>query len=76
MSDTIPEDWEVKTLGSVITLQRGFDLPHRNRREGSIPVVTSSGNNDTHDEAKVKAPGVVTGRYGTIGEVFFIIQDF
>jgi type I restriction enzyme S subunit len=27
-------------------------------------------------EAKVRAPGVVTGRYGTLGQVFFIEQDF
>ena len=26
--------------------------------------------------AKVKGPGVVTGRYGTLGEVFFIREDF
>jgi len=26
--------------------------------------------------AKASAPGVVTGRYGTIGEVFFIDQDY
>jgi type I restriction enzyme S subunit len=25
---------------------------------------------------KIKGPGVVTGRYGTIGEVFYISQDF
>jgi type I restriction enzyme S subunit len=29
-----------------------------------------------HDEAKVRAPGIVTGRYGTIGEVFFVREDF
>lgn len=29
-----------------------------------------------HDTAIVKGPGVVTGRYGTIGEVYFIECDF
>jgi type I restriction enzyme S subunit len=29
-----------------------------------------------HCEMKVKAPGVVTGRYGTIGKVFFVEDDF
>ena len=29
-----------------------------------------------HSEPKVKGPGVVTGRYGTIGKVHFIEQDF
>ncbi|MFM8444535.1 MAG: restriction endonuclease subunit S [Methylococcus sp.] len=72
----IPEDWSTNTLGKVATLQRGFDLPHRLRKPGTIPIVTSSGIEATHSEAKVKAPGVVTGRYGTIGEVFFVQEDF
>jgi type I restriction enzyme S subunit len=38
--------------------------------------VTSSGVTDTHDVAQVQGPGVVTGRYGTIGEVFFVTTDF
>lgn len=57
-------------------LQRGFDLPYRSRRVGNIPIVTSSGISDFHDSAKVQGPGVVTGRYGTIGEVFFIQMDY
>ena len=72
----IPEDWEVKNLGNVVTLQRGYDLPSRLRRPGSFPIVTSSGIEDFHCEAKVKGPGVVTGRYGTIGEVFWVPGDF
>ena len=63
-------------LGDVITLQRGFDLPSHERRSGDIPVVSSSGITGWHNAAKVKAPGVVTGRYGTLGEVFYIEQDF
>ena len=63
-------------FGEVATLQRGYDLPYRSRKPGSVPVVTSSGVGDTHFEARVSGPGVVTGRYGTIGEVFFIREDF
>jgi type I restriction enzyme S subunit len=72
----IPEDWKAHNLGSVIQLQRGFDLPHRMRRAGNIPIISSSGHTDTHNKALVSAPGVVTGRYGTIGEVFYVEQDF
>lgn len=68
--------WENCLLGDVLTLQRGFDLPTRSRKEGNVPVVSSSGITGLHDEAKVKAPGVVTGRYGTLGEIFYIEQDF
>jgi type I restriction enzyme S subunit len=69
-------EWKQVRLGQAITLQRGFDLPYRVRRPGNIPIVTSSGFNGTHDQAQVPGPGVVTGRYGTIGEVFYIEEDF
>lgn len=68
--------WQEKRLGSVATLQRGFDLAYRLRRSGTVPIVTSSGIEDTHCEARVRAPGVVTGRYGTIGKVFYVNEDF
>jgi type I restriction enzyme, S subunit len=51
-------------------------LPQRLRKHGTVPIVTSSGSENYHSDAKVKAPGVVTGRYGTIGEVFYVQQDF
>ncbi len=68
--------WKQDLLGNVATLQRGFDLPHRLRKEGTVPIVTSSGFEATHSEAKVRGPGIVTGRYGTIGKVFFVEGDF
>lgn len=68
--------WKSELLGSIATLQRGFDLPFRLRKPGAVPIVTSSGIEERHCEAKVKGPGVVTGRYGTIGEVFFVREDF
>src|ERR1700737_519732 len=58
------------------TLHRGYDLPSSRRRDGSVPVVSSSGVTGYHNEAKISPPGVVTGRYGTLGEVFFIETPF
>jgi type I restriction enzyme, S subunit len=72
----VPHDWRACELGEAITLQRGFDLPLRLRRPGNIPIISSSGLNGWHDEYKVSAPGIVTGRYGTIGEVFLVEKDF
>ena len=69
-------DWQETQLGNVIELKRGYDLPQRERVVGSIPLVSSSGITDFHSEAKVRGPGVVTGRYGTLGQVFFIEGDF
>ena len=68
--------WLETTLGAVITLKRGYDLPQRKRCHGSVPVVSSSGIIDHHSESKVSGPGVVTGRYGTLGQVFFIPGAF
>lgn len=68
--------WRECKLGDVMTLQRGYDLPERERREGHVPIVSSSGITGFHSEAKALAPGVVTGRYGTLGEVFYITQDY
>jgi type I restriction enzyme S subunit len=69
-------EWVETTLGEVIELKRGYDLPQQNRRPGAVPVVSSSGVTDQHAEAMAKGPGVVTGRYGTLGQVFYIEQDF
>ena len=63
-------------LGEVIELKRGYDLPKDKRIPGSVPIVSSSGVSDFHAEAMVKGPGVVTGRYGTIGEVFYVDEDY
>src|SRR5438445_1774088 len=70
------EHWPEVTLGEVITLKRGYDLPAEDRKPGRIPVVSSSGVTGAHDVAKVKAPGVVTGRYGTLGNIFYLTRDF
>jgi len=69
-------DWREMKLAEVITLKRGYDLPAQLRQPGDIPIVTSSGISGYHSEAKIKGPGVVTGRYGTIGKVYFCPQDF
>jgi type I restriction enzyme, S subunit len=72
----IPNGWKQCTLGDVLTLQRGFDLPERSRQEGNIPIISSSGISGYHDIAKVSGPGVITGRYGTLGEVFYIHGNY
>jgi type I restriction enzyme, S subunit len=63
-------------LGDVLTLKRGHDLPSDARVDGDVPVVSSSGITGYHNQAKATAPGVVTGRYGTLGEVFYLEQDY
>jgi type I restriction enzyme, S subunit len=69
-------EWRETTLGEVVELKRGYDLPAASREPGKVPVVSSSGVTGHHSIAKVHGPGVVTGRCGTLGEVFFIESDF
>ena len=68
--------WTNCTLGDVMTLKRGHDLPRQSRQDGEVPIVSSSGVTGFHNESKADAPGVVTGRYGTLGEVYFIRRAF
>lgn len=63
-------------LNDFITLQRGHDLPHKNRVEGNVPVVASTGIAGYHNEAKAKAPGVILGRSGSIGGGQYITEDY
>ena len=66
----------VVSLSDAITLQRGFDLPTSQRKMGPYPVVASAGVASTHCEAKVRGPGVVIGRSGSIGGSQYINTDF
>jgi type I restriction enzyme S subunit len=69
-------EWEVKRLGDVAPLQRGFDLPNPQLKRGPFPVVYSNGILNFHAAFQVKGPGVVTGRSGTIGKVTFVEDDY
>ena len=74
--DGMPEGWREKPLDQSLILQRGFDLPKTTRTDGCYPVIAASGPNGTHDEFKVRGPGVCTGRSGVLGGVFFVREDF
>lgn len=68
--------WKECKLGDVLTFHRGYDLPEKDRQEGNTPIISSSGISGYHSESKIKGPGVVTGRYGTLGEVFYVKEEY
>lgn len=68
--------WIDTTIGSQVLLQRGFDITKPQQRTGAVPVVSSSGVASYHDTPMVEGPGVVLGRKGTLGSVFFIDRDY
>ena len=72
----IPQGWEVKKLGDVVELNYGKALKKEDRRDGDYPVFGSSGIVGTHDAALVEGPGIIVGRKGNVGSVFWCDEDF
>ena len=70
------DPWEQRKLIMVAPLQRGFDLPAEKIIPGVYPVMMSNGIGAYHNEYKVKGPGVVTGRSGTIGNLQYVESAF
>jgi type I restriction enzyme, S subunit len=71
VGNEIYSKWKKLKLGDTIKLKRGYDLPSQSRTSGLIPIFSSSGISGYHDYAMKEGPGVITGRYGTIGKVFY-----
>jgi|SRR5579864_226513 len=74
--ETIPLHWRTLPLKRAITFQRGHDLPAEQREDGDVPVVSSGGISARHSEPSASAPGIVTGRYGSIGEFYLLERDY
>ena len=70
--DGIPYGWKRCSLGSVLNLQRGFDLPVGDRKPDGIPVYGSTGIVGEHNFARVTFPTLITGRSGSLGKVCFV----
>lgn len=68
--------FEEKYLGEIVLFQRGFDITKNEQTHGKIPVISSSGVNSYHNQYRVKGPGVIIGRKGTLGSVYFSKIDF
>ena len=70
--ENLPEGWRMGTIGDLFELQRGFDLPSQDRIDGIYPIYASTGITEYHNEYKIEPPCVITGRSGSIGEVFYV----
>ncbi|MGN6315885.1 restriction endonuclease subunit S [Trinickia sp.] len=68
--------WFDTTIGAQATLQRGIDITRAEQRPGSVPVVSSGGISSYHDTAQVRGPGVVLGRKGVVGSVYYVEGDY
>ena len=74
--DGVPEGWERRPLGRTVTLNYGKSLKADERNEGPFPVFGSSGIIGTHDKSLVRGPGIIVGRKGNVGSVFWTNKDF
>ena len=70
------EVWRVTTIGDQATLQRGIDITKVEQRPGNVPVISSGGVSSYHDTVAVKGPGVILGRKGVVGSVFYVEEDY
>jgi type I restriction enzyme S subunit len=72
----IPEGWKVKKLGDILSLEYGKALTAPNRKAGNIPVYASSGIVGYHNEKLDNGPGIIVGRAGIPGSVYWSQTDF
>jgi type I restriction enzyme S subunit len=72
----LPAGWERVKLGDVLELKYGKSLTEEARVGGDYPVVGSSGIVDFHNEFLVDKGGIVVGRKGNVGSVFWIDKPF
>jgi len=72
----VPEGWKVRSLGDDIELGYGKALKKEDRIPGKILVCGSGGVVGTHNEKLVSGPGIVIGRKGNAGAVFWVNSDF
>lgn len=63
-------------LGDIVTFNYGKSLPKTQRVDGPIPVMSSAGITGWHNKSIIEGPGVIVGRKGSIGTVFYENRDF
>lgn len=68
--------WQDAGIGRVIKLQRGFDITGASESDGQVPVISSGGISGYSGKAMVKGPGVIVGRKGTLGTVYYVEVDY
>lgn len=74
--DGVPEGWEKERLGDAVMLNYGKALRADLREDGIVPVYGSSGVVGVHNIALAKGPGIIIGRKGNVGSVYWSHRDF
>ncbi|PIP17930.1 MAG: hypothetical protein COX43_01590, partial [Parcubacteria group bacterium CG23_combo_of_CG06-09_8_20_14_all_35_9] len=72
----LPKGWRKVKLEDWITLKYGFGLPEKERRKGDVQVYGSSGIVGWHNKAAVNKKGIIVGRKGNVGAIYFSDKPF
>lgn len=69
-------EWKQLKLGDLITLNYGKALKAEDRIAGNVPVFSSAGQTGTHNKCLVNSEGIIVGRKGTVGKVYYSLEPF
>jgi len=69
-------EWKEYKLGNIAVFNYGKGLKAEKRIEGNIPVYSSAGITGYHNEALVNSNGIIVGRKGTVGKVYYSKSPF
>jgi type I restriction enzyme, S subunit len=72
----IPDGWKLRKVGDIIELAYGKALKASDREDGTFPVFGSSGVVGHHSKSLVEGPGIIVGRKGNVGTVFWSDESF
>jgi len=72
----IPEGWRIGKICEILELNYGKALREEDRIAGSYPVFGSSGIIGTNKEYLINGPGIIVGRKGSIGTIFWSNESF
>ncbi|MBW6518120.1 MAG: restriction endonuclease subunit S [ANME-2 cluster archaeon] len=69
-------EWKEFKLGDVVVLNYGKGLPEQKRIEGNVPVYSSAGLTGYHNKPLVNSEGLIIGRKGTVGKIYYSKNPF
>ena len=72
----LPPGWFKQPVEAYLHLAYGKSLPATAREAGEIPVYGSGGVGGYHNQALVSGPGIIVGRKGSVGALYWEQGDF
>ena len=76
ITNGVPKGWERVPLGDRVTLNYGKALKAEDRVGGPYSVYGSSGVVGSHAKALTQGPGIIVGRKGNVGSVYWSVKDY